>query len=186
MSDQDTTGQPEPKAQTSSVLRGVWSFLSENGTATIALIVAVGLMGSMFLLSGCDMGDAIRVRTPAVIRMQPPDVPSSMSLNDALGAYDAWKALVMTQDRAWAESLSRAEQWRSVLGSLTTDALAYAAPFLGGLPGGTLIAAAAAGFAGLMFPKPGTTKKIETIASQNYDMGRKEALDTIKSANGGA
>lgn len=177
MSDHTDITEPTPTTQPApepTPPRGFWSGVGSvlnlpDWTGVMFLALAGIMLGAMVLGSGCDTGDMIKVRPPASVVGG--DVKPVMSLNDAIAAYEQWKAAVVIEDRQWFEKLGKGVEVQSVLGSLISDGMAYAAPALGGLPGGALIVGALTGIGGLLLPKPGTQKRIDAA----YDMGRADA-----------
>lgn len=166
----ETATEPAPKAQ--SWFSRIFGSLPDWTGIMFLAVAGIALIG-MGLASGCDTGDMIKVRPPASVVGG--DIKPVMSLNDAIGAYEQWKAAVIIEDRQWAEKLGKAAEFQSVLGSLVSDGMAYVAPALGGLPGGALIVGALTGIGGLLLPKPGTQKRIDAA----YNAGRIEATTGV-------
>ena len=177
-----TTATTDAEASARGRVSAVLDALAGNGLGGTFLALAVIGVLVLGLSQGCDSGNFIRVQTPPTVRARNADIPPSMTLNDSLALYEAWKANTLAQDREWAKRLSKAAEFQSILGSLQTDALAYATPFLGGLPGGSLMVGALGALGGLFLPKPGTQRRIDAA----YDMGRTETEKTVQAVGSGA
>lgn len=144
-------------------------------TKTVGLVVAaLALCGALAACAGFNLGDLIKVKTPADIQ-KTEGTPATLTLNEAETEYKLWVEKTKAVGVEWKGRISSANEVRSMLGQLTMTGLDSVGPTLGGIPvlGPVLPALTAA--AGLFVGRSGLRKEKEASFNKGHETGVKAA-----------
>lgn len=155
-------------------------------TGAIILACALGLVGIMTACAGYDFGDIVQSQVPREIR-QDEGLPSKLSHNEAVRAFEVWQRQAQRELEAEAEELaSKAQMWQESLEKsgqavgfiegFTTDLVDFAIPAIESVPyGGVLVSALtfAAGWLGVR--RPGDEPKDRVVLREEKARAEGEA-----------
>lgn len=162
-------------------------------------LMAVCLLASMSLASGCSLDEIISVDVPPNTRSHfrerlHTDVPPKLSLRDARilrsegdrrleAQIKAQLADHAASNDALDAELADGTFIESLLGSAINTGLDTALPGLASVPGGAILTTLLAGLGMWLAPRPGEgkrqAKQAKAAEDKGYDMGRSEALKTL-------
>lgn len=125
-----------------------------------AIPVALGLAGAITVaaVSGCDLGDVVRVQTPHGVQ-QATGLPGSMTLNEAETQYRLWYERTRVEGLEWRADIERSAEVADLLAQLTLRQLDAVGPAVAGVPVLGPALPLLAGLAGLVIRRPGDVSK---------------------------
>lgn len=158
--------------------------------------LAMALLAALSLAGGCSVDEIVKVDVPPNTREHfrenlEVSVPPKVSLRDA-------RILRSEGDRKFEESIKSqvadhaasndaldaeiadGSFIESLLASSVNTGIEMAIPGLAAVPSGAILTTLLAGLGMWLVPRPGEAKRIKAVEDKGYDMGRSEAIQTIK------
>jgi hypothetical protein len=96
-------------------------------------MIGVAIAASLVAISGCDVGDLIRVKTPRVVQ-QAEGLSRTLTLNDAEAEYRQWLSQTKEVGMQWRNGIDRANTIRTTFNQLTLSFLDEIGPTVAGVP----------------------------------------------------
>ena len=164
--------------------------------AAIIGLAVVALLAGLSLANGCSMDEMIKVDVPPNTRQHFRDnlgaeVPAVVTLRDARllrtegdrkfrESIESQTADHIASNDAFDAEIADGTFIESIMGSLVNLGMETYLPGIGNMPGGAILSTLLAGLGLWFVPSPGTAKRLKKREDEGYDLGREEALDTIK------
>ncbi|MEL6396592.1 MAG: hypothetical protein AAFQ71_11410 [Planctomycetota bacterium] len=100
-----------------------------------AVVVFASIMGAVTIgsLSGCDLGDVIKVKTPSGIA-RTEGIARNLTLNEAQHEYELVHAAKMANLEEWRGRIDRGAELQGMLSQLALDGLNTLGPSVAGVP----------------------------------------------------
>jgi len=151
------------------------------------IAIGVGLFALTIAVSGCQMGDIVKVDVPLSVRAVVPSAPR-VSYNQGVELFDDWQAQVKRTGNNFQLELEKKAELVSLLSSFTSNSITAGIPVLQSIPGGGFLATGLLALGAWFTKSPGTSKLLakEKEASFNKGMekGTNAANASVRRASG--
>jgi hypothetical protein len=165
----------------------MWQWLKDNANGLVMLVMALSIVGVLWVMSGCSLGDLIQVEVPRDVA-KAIGTPSSIKLSQSDQAWEDWTAYVEKGSRQFSDNIADANYTFGVIQAFAQTGIeAGSTAALGLGPGGALIGTLLAFGGGLMLKKPGTDTTVRKEKEDSYnkgvEIGKRLAEEALRAAN---
>lgn len=170
-----------------SLISNITSYIGRNKLGVTLIAAAAGLLAATALISGCSLGDVIKVAVPPEVQKVTQSAPK-VSLNDAADVRDKYVQDVSRSLARFDSDIGKADALRNIFADLLNTGITIGQDSLAnsGFPMGGALAMALGGLGGLFMEKPGSKAKAASDAKvaedKGFDMGHATAVQTLSTA----
>ena len=145
---------------------------------------AVGCLGLMMLVQGCDLQQMIKFDIPGGVQSAA-NLPEEESIANADYVWQQWEGWVNSNSEKLARNIEDSKARIAMIENLTSMGVGALGEVSGAFPGGAVAFSGLSLLAGWFLKRPGETKEVAKQKEQSYNAGLakgKELVETIKEA----